>query len=95
MNLKETLELYAGGPGSGCHGPNCGRPKGGAGSSMKDYGTKLKDAGYELTGKFFDEDRNATGHRFYHPDSRDEFVVWTRDDKVLGIGSTKPARMSR
>ena len=25
MNLVSTLELYAGGPGSGCTGPNCGR----------------------------------------------------------------------
>jgi hypothetical protein len=26
MNLLDTLEVYAGGPGSGCQGPNCGRP---------------------------------------------------------------------
>lgn len=26
MNLAATLLLYAGGPGSGCTGPNCGRP---------------------------------------------------------------------
>lgn len=29
MNLVSTLDLYGGGPGSGCHGDNCGRkPKG-------------------------------------------------------------------
>lgn len=28
MNLTSTIELHAGGPGSGCKGPNCGRPKG-------------------------------------------------------------------
>lgn len=27
MRLVSTIELYAGGPGSGCQGPNCGRPK--------------------------------------------------------------------
>jgi len=27
MNLATTIELYAGGEGSGCQGPNCGRPK--------------------------------------------------------------------
>lgn len=27
MRLAETIDLYAGGPGSGCHGPNCGRPQ--------------------------------------------------------------------
>ena len=27
MNLATTIELYAGGQGSGCHGENCGRPK--------------------------------------------------------------------
>ena len=26
MKLSATLELQAGGPGSGCRGPNCGRP---------------------------------------------------------------------
>lgn len=28
MNLQTTLSIYAGGPGSGCQGPNCGRPEG-------------------------------------------------------------------
>jgi hypothetical protein len=27
MNLEVTLSVYGGGPGSGCVGPNCGRPK--------------------------------------------------------------------
>lgn len=27
MNLYQMTELFAGGPGSGCQGPNCGRPK--------------------------------------------------------------------
>jgi hypothetical protein len=26
MNLATTIEIHAGGPGSGCAGPNCGRP---------------------------------------------------------------------
>jgi hypothetical protein len=26
MRLAETISVYAGGPGSGCQGPNCGRP---------------------------------------------------------------------
>lgn len=26
MNLADTLSIYGGGPGSGCQGPNCGRP---------------------------------------------------------------------
>lgn len=28
MNLAVTISLFGGGPGSGCHGPNCGRPGG-------------------------------------------------------------------
>ena len=28
MNLKSLIEIQSGGPGSGCHGQNCGRPKG-------------------------------------------------------------------
>ena len=28
MNLHCTVWIWAGGEGSGCHGPNCGRPKG-------------------------------------------------------------------
>lgn len=26
MNVKQAIDVYAGGPGSGCHGDNCGRP---------------------------------------------------------------------
>ena len=29
MNLALSISIYAGGPGSGCTGPNCGRPAGG------------------------------------------------------------------
>ena len=36
MNLQELLEITAGGKGSGCSGPNCGRPKGHKG----EHGTK-------------------------------------------------------
>lgn len=32
MNIHERLDLLAGGPGSGCHGDNCGRPEEHAGS---------------------------------------------------------------
>lgn len=28
VNLNSTIEIYAGGPGSGCRGENCGRPAG-------------------------------------------------------------------
>lgn len=35
MNLSQIIRwLFAGGPGSGCKGPNCGRPKGSAGYSL-------------------------------------------------------------
>lgn len=27
MNLSSTISVYGGGPGSGCVGPNCGRPR--------------------------------------------------------------------
>lgn len=27
MNLLTALDIYSGGPGSGCNGPNCGRPR--------------------------------------------------------------------
>jgi hypothetical protein len=29
MNLTQAIDIYAGGPGSGCHGPHCGRPSSG------------------------------------------------------------------
>lgn len=29
MNLSQTISVYSGGQGSGCHGPNCGRKGGG------------------------------------------------------------------
>lgn len=43
MNLASAIELHqitAGGPGSGCHGPNCGRPEG-SHSDSTSYAKKL------------------------------------------------------
>ena len=41
MNLITTLELYAGGPGSGCRGPNCGRHEVRTGKLGEESGKKL------------------------------------------------------
>lgn len=35
MNLQQTVDILAGGPGSGCNGPNCGRPLGHGGAHGK------------------------------------------------------------
>lgn len=35
MNLASTISLSAGGQGSGCHGPNCGRHKFGVGQRVR------------------------------------------------------------
>ena len=40
MNQNLAIELYAGGPGSGCQGPNCGRPAGHEGSHVSPEGWK-------------------------------------------------------
>lgn len=37
MNLASTIEIYGGGPGSGCQGPNCGRPEGSVPKEVTDY----------------------------------------------------------
>jgi hypothetical protein len=34
MNLESTLSIYGGGQGSGCNGPNCGRPAKKAGAAL-------------------------------------------------------------
>lgn len=39
--LRETMALHAGGPGSGCHGSNCGRPHGHGHTSFKP-GSEMK-----------------------------------------------------
>jgi hypothetical protein len=46
MNLLATISIYAGGPGSGCHGTNCGRP-----ISAKTYRwmrKQLKESGIKI-----------------------------------------------
>jgi len=48
MRLHSTIELQAGGSGSGCQGPNCGRPK--TGSDPEDYAKRLI-ASYRAIGK--------------------------------------------
>ncbi len=37
MNLATTIWLYAGGPGSGCAGPNCGRPSTGVVRNTREF----------------------------------------------------------
>jgi hypothetical protein len=41
LNLQATIELYGGGPGSGCRGPNCGRP--GYPASDNQFVAKFRD----------------------------------------------------
>jgi len=44
MRLVDYLQIVAGGPGSGCHGDNCGRPPSGWGTSNRGQGHGLIDA---------------------------------------------------
>ncbi|MDE1971211.1 MAG: hypothetical protein KGI50_06595 [Patescibacteria group bacterium] len=50
MNLQTTLELYSGGPGSGCTGSNCGRSStGGAPQSLTDFQKNARQASSSWT----------------------------------------------
>jgi hypothetical protein len=49
VNLASAISIYAGGPGSGCTGPNCGRPVG-LGKPVKPREWKSKTG---LAGRFF------------------------------------------
>ena len=50
MNLVTTLSLLAGGPGSGCQGPNCGRPTHGKKLKQR-IERRLKKMGVKRIGK--------------------------------------------
>lgn len=41
MNLQSVLTVLAGGPGSGCTGPNCGRPKGDLQKTLEQFKEKF------------------------------------------------------
>jgi hypothetical protein len=59
MNLADTISLYAGGPGSGCRGPNCGRKKV---DPVGNKGTvKLIKEGASGHVKMFEVERDADG----------------------------------
>ena len=53
MNLAAAIEINAGGPGSGCHGPNCGRPSvdNFAETKHRDTPKGWTDIGAQLGGK--------------------------------------------
>lgn len=42
MRLREILKMYAGGEGSGCQGPNCGRPRSGLGQLLDQVSEHFK-----------------------------------------------------
>jgi hypothetical protein len=80
MNLESTIRIFAGGPGSGCRGSNCGRPHtfaevfqkhGIAGTASPE--TKVKKRGKFFTGFFDANDKQVrTTHRL--PNKKDEFL---------------------
>ena len=43
MNLESTITIHAGGPGSGCKGTNCGRPRTGNKQNRTSYNTVMVD----------------------------------------------------
>lgn len=68
MNLAVTIEIHGGGPGSGCHGDNCGRP---IGISHKTIGDGVW--GYSHSGSYAITGESAKlmgvkGYRFIDPD---------------------------
>lgn len=55
MNLAATIEIYSGGPGSGCQGPNCGRP------SEQSHGALKMPRGRQTLRRIDQELRSAGG----------------------------------
>jgi hypothetical protein len=43
MNLATTIDIHAGGPGSGCVGPNCGRPSKGRANEVANLSREIKE----------------------------------------------------
>lgn len=65
MNLREYT-FYAGGPGSGCHGDNCGRPAGHTGPHIPEGGKKTwiqQQEDKKLKEKWFKKERRRLGLR--------------------------------
>lgn len=55
MRLASTISLHAGGQGSGCHGPNCGRSGGGE-HKPDSSTTPARSKGVSLTRGYYDKD---------------------------------------
>lgn len=90
MKLADTIKVYAGGPGSGCHGENCGRP-----SSHTDVKEEKTMAGWRRTyqtsagevhvQKFKPITRGqSTSYRVTHPDGKEKVfkLGYGADEKV-------------
>lgn len=70
MNLTTTILVWAGGEGSGCHGPNCGRKKVGL--------VKVQDGGEGKSDGFYvrDEKGNKVATVISHRDGDTVVVDW-------------------
>lgn len=72
MNLLETISIFAGGPGSGCRGPNCGRPKLRNSADVIKYRQQVKDELVLVRAKLKIK-RGAPG--YLHKEQRARFKV--------------------
>jgi hypothetical protein len=73
MNLASTLSIYGGGPGSGCEGPNCGRPK-----------TKLQEMLEQIRDQHIWDEKNLWVKlaKYGHPGNTEPFTAEEKKELV-------------
>jgi GNAT superfamily N-acetyltransferase len=86
MRLSSVLEINAGGPGSGCHGENCGRP-----STANSYASGVAKVSKEDFKEIKAIGQEGTLMKSEHPFASE---IWTRIDDAAycfdSIGYNKP-----
>ena len=81
MNLSCTIWIWAGGEGSGCHGPNCGRPTITVVKLQDGNSATGKPDGFHIT----DEHGKKIGSVLSHREGNTVFIDWI-SGKLTGSG---------
>lgn len=90
-NLRQMLDsgqvsVYAGGPGSGCHGDNCGRPEGsGSGDNVEDQKKAMMDQ-YK---------KDLAKHQSILKEHRDKVPQFDKSSGEVKVGDTSIGKIKQ
>lgn len=87
MNLATTIALYGGGVGSGCKGPNCGRPKTKAATPPSE---PVEGTGWYKEGKFYPITREGKMESDHMATAREVGLATNKESNLMDVLKKHP-----